>query len=67
MVVWSDTELWVFGALIGMVLLKLWSVWHVSVKAQADRNGRLIFLGLIIGLTLFGVGAKTYISMMMGV
>ncbi|MDI3325047.1 hypothetical protein QKW35_11715 [Pontibacterium granulatum] len=67
MVVWSDTELWVFGALVGMVLLKLWSVWHVSVKAKADRNGRLIFLGLIIGLTLFGVGAKTYISMMMGV
>lgn len=67
MVVWSDTEIWVFAALIGMVLVKLWTVWHVSLQSQADRIGKLIFLGLIVGLTLFGIGAKTYISIMMGV
>jgi len=67
MVIWTDAELWVFAALIGMVVLKLWTVWHVSIKAQADKVGKLIFLGLIAGLTLFGIGAKTYFSMMMGV
>jgi len=65
MVEWTTTEVWVFAAVLGMVVFKLWSVWHVSLKARADKVGKLIFLGLIVGMTLFGVGAKTYISMMM--
>lgn len=65
MIQWSQSEMWVFYALIGMVLFKLWSVWHVSLKAKADTHGKLIFLGLISLMTLFGLGAKTYISYMM--
>ena len=66
MVIWSTTEIWVFSTLLLMIAFKLWSVWHVSLKAKADRTGKLIFLGLISGLTLFGLFAKSYISMMMG-
>ena len=66
MVQWSTTEVAVFFALIGMVIFKLWTVWHVSLKSGANREGRAIFLGLLTGMTLFGVGAKFYISHMLG-
>ncbi|MDO6515243.1 hypothetical protein Q4486_13950 [Neptuniibacter sp. 2_MG-2023] len=62
MVIWSTGEIFVFFAVIGMIVFKLWSVWHVSLKAGANREGRVIFLGLITGLTLFGITAKIYIS-----
>ncbi|MBR9868388.1 MAG: hypothetical protein GYB20_11945 [Oceanospirillales bacterium] len=62
MVIWSTSEIGVFIAVIGMIILKLWSVWHVSLKAGANREGRAIFLGLLAGLTLFGLTAKIYIS-----
>lgn len=58
--------MFVFALVGGMVLFKLWSVWHVSRQAKANREGKLIFLGVITSITLFGVGAKFYISMMMG-
>jgi len=67
MVVWSTTEIVVFFLVGLMVLFKLWSVWHVANRSKANRSGRLIFLGLISTLTLFGVGAKAYISYQMGI
>ncbi|WP_261832954.1 hypothetical protein [Amphritea atlantica] len=49
-----------------MIVFKLWSVWHVSLKAGANREGRTIFLGILGGLTLFGLTAKIYISHVLG-
>ena len=66
MVIWSTGEIVVFFAVIGMIIFKLWSVWHVSLKAGANRKGRTIFLGLITGLTLFAITAKIYISHVLG-
>ncbi|MFT6351523.1 MAG: hypothetical protein ACJAZ4_001036 [Neptuniibacter pectenicola] len=66
MVIWSTGEIVVFFAVIGMIIFKLWSVWHVSLKAGANREGRAIFLGLITGLTLFAITAKIYISHVLG-
>ena len=66
MVQWSDSEILVFSLVGAMILIKLWTVWHVSRQAKANREGKLIFLGLIISITLFGIGAKFYIGMMMG-
>jgi len=62
MVIWSTSEVSVFIAVIGMIIFKLWSVWQVSLKAGANREGRVIFLGLLSGLTVFGLTAKIYIS-----
>jgi len=62
MVIWSTSEVGVFIAVIGMIIFKLWSVWQVSLKAGANREGRVIFLGLLSGLTVFGLTAKIYIS-----
>lgn len=62
MVIWSTSEMGVFIAVIGMIVFKLWSIWHVSLKSGANREGRAIFLGLLTGLTLFGLTAKVYIS-----
>ncbi|MBY4677145.1 hypothetical protein [Marinobacterium arenosum] len=67
MVIWSTTEIVVFAAVALMVLFKLWSVWHVARRSQANREGKLIFLGVISSLTLFGIGAKLYISHQMGI
>ena len=61
MVIWSTSEIYVFVAVMVMIVLKLWSVWHISLKAGANREGRAIFLGLLTGLTLFGLTAKVYI------
>lgn len=66
MVVWSDAEVAVFVAVILMVVVKLWTVWHISIKAEASFEGKVIFLGLVSGLTLFGLLAKLYISSVMG-
>ncbi|KXJ51261.1 MAG: hypothetical protein AXW15_04795 [Neptuniibacter sp. Phe_28] len=66
MVIWSTGEIVVFFAVIGMIIFKLLSVWHVSLKAGANREGRAIFLGLITGLTLFAITAKIYISHVLG-
>lgn len=66
MVVWSDTEVAVFYVVALMIVFKLWTVWHVSLKANANAAGRMIFLGIISGLTLFGIAAKFYISSVMG-
>lgn len=63
---WSNAEIAVFIIVGLMVLLKLWSVWHVASKAKANKEGRIIFLGLITMLTAFGVSAKFYISYQMG-
>ncbi|WP_028303854.1 hypothetical protein [Oceanospirillum maris] len=65
MIVWSPSEIAVFSAVGLMIVLKLWTVWHVSIKAKANREGKMIFLGLISGLALFGIGAKVYIGSMM--
>ncbi|RTE64624.1 hypothetical protein EH243_16090 [Amphritea opalescens] len=62
MVIWTTSEIYVFIAVIGMIVFKLWSVWHVSLQAKANREGRVIFLGLLSDLTLFGLTAKIYIS-----
>lgn len=67
MVNWSDTELAVFSIVGILVLFKLWTIWHVASKAKASRTGKLMFMGLISGLSLFGVGAKLWISYQMGV
>ena len=67
MVIWSTTELVVFALVAAMIVFKLWSVWHVSVKSQANRAGKLIFLGLISGLSLFGILAKLWIGHQMAV
>lgn len=67
MVNWSDTEVAVFSIVGMLVLYKLWTVWHVASQANASRTGKLMFLGLISGLSLFGVGAKVWISYQMGV
>lgn len=66
MVVWSNTEIAVFIAVLVMVFFKLWTVWHVSNKAKASIEGRMIFLWGIAGMTLFTLAAKTYISYQMG-
>jgi hypothetical protein len=66
MVIWSTSEISVFIAVIGMIVFKLWSVWHVSLKAGANLEGRTIFLGILGGLTLFGLTAKIYISHVLG-
>ncbi|WP_286238604.1 hypothetical protein [Neptuniibacter halophilus] len=66
MVVWSNTEIAVFFVVLGMVAFKLWTVWHVSNKARATLEGRLIFIWGIAGMTLFTLAAKTYISYQMG-
>ncbi|OOV87585.1 hypothetical protein [Oceanospirillum linum] len=65
MIVWSPGEIAVFSVVGLMIVLKLWTVWHVSIKAKANREGKMIFLGLISGLALFGIGAKVYIGSMM--
>ncbi|MDO6563887.1 hypothetical protein Q4488_10885 [Amphritea sp. 1_MG-2023] len=62
MITWTTSEIYVFITVIVMILLKLWSVWHVALKAGANREGRIIFLGLLSGLSLFGLTAKLYIS-----
>mgnify|MGYP000273881368 CR=1 FL=1 len=66
MVQWTTTEIAVFIAVALMIVFKLWSVWHVSVKAKASREGRFIFLGGISAMSLFGIGAKLFISYQMG-
>ena len=66
MVAWSNTEITVFFAVLGMVAFKLWSVWHVSNKSKASREGRFIFLWGITGMTTFALLAKTYVSYQMG-
>ncbi|WP_177201137.1 hypothetical protein [Neptunomonas qingdaonensis] len=48
-----------------MILYKFWSVWTVSKQSKASREGKMIFIGLISGATVFGVMAKLYISMAM--
>lgn len=67
MIVWSQTEIAVFIAVGLMVVFKLWSVWHVSLKSRANRQGRMIFLGLISCMTLFGIIAKFWISHQMAI
>lgn len=67
MVIWSDTEIAVFFVVLAMVGFKLWTVWHVSNKAKASFEGRLIFLWGIAGMTLFTLAAKSYISYQMGI
>ena len=66
MVIWTATEIGVFIAVLLMVAFKLWTVWHVSNKAKATLEGRLIFLWGIAGMTAFTLLAKTYISYQMG-
>ncbi|WP_415912155.1 hypothetical protein [Neptuniibacter sp. QD37_11] len=48
-----------------MILFKFWTVWHVSKKAQATIEGRMIFLWGIVGMSTFVLLAKTYISYQM--
>lgn len=67
MVIWSTTEIAVFMAVLGMIAFKLWTVWHVSNKAKATIEGRMIFLWGIAGMTLFTLAAKSYISYQMGI
>lgn len=67
MVIWSSAEVGVFFALIGMIILKIWTVWHVAKKSNATREGRLIFVWGITGLTAFAVAAKSFISYQMGI
>lgn len=66
MVVWSDVEIAVFFVVILMIGVKLWTVWHVSLKSKASKEGKMIFLGLIAGFSIFGILAKVYITKMMG-
>ena len=66
MVIWSDTELLVFALVLGMVIFKIWTVWHVSRQAKASKEGKLIFLWGITGMTTFALLAKGYISYQMG-
>lgn len=61
-----DSEIFVIICVVGMVLFKFWSVWTVSKDAKASREGKLIFVGLISGVSVFGIMAKLYISMAMG-
>lgn len=61
-----DSETFVIVCVTGMILYKFWSVWTVSKDAKASREGKLIFLGLIGGASIFGIMAKLYISMAMG-
>lgn len=65
MIIWSNTEIAVFLAVLAMVAFKLWTVWHVSNKSNATFEGRLIFLWGIAGMTVFAMLAKTYISYQM--
>lgn len=65
MVIWSNTELVVYSLVLGMIFFKFWTVWHVSKKAQATIEGRMIFLWGIIGMSTFILLAKTYISYQM--
>lgn len=60
-----DSEIFVAICLIAMILFKFWSVWNVSKQSKATREGKLIFIGLISGATVFGLMAKLYISMAM--
>ncbi len=66
MMMWSQTEIMVFYVLLAMLGYKLWTVWHVARKSKANREGKLIFIGVISGLSLFAAGAKLYIGHMMG-
>ncbi|BBB29687.1 hypothetical protein [Neptunomonas japonica] len=61
-----DSEIFVIICVTGMILFKFWSVWTVSNDSKASREGKLIFLGLISGASVFGIMAKLYISMAMG-
>ncbi|MBR9882659.1 MAG: hypothetical protein GYB21_02960 [Oceanospirillales bacterium] len=67
MVQWSNTEIAVFIALLFAIGFKLWSVWHVQICAKATREGKMIFLGLVSGLTLFAIAAKFFISYQMAI
>lgn len=67
MILWTTTEVAVFIALIAMVILKIWTVCHVAKKSNASREGRIIFIWGISGLTAFAVIAKSYISYQMGI
>ncbi|SFG33390.1 hypothetical protein SAMN05216175_105231 [Neptunomonas qingdaonensis] len=60
-----DSEIFVLVCVILMILYKFWSVWTVSKQSKASREGKMIFIGLISGATVFGVMAKLYISMAM--
>ncbi|WP_028470833.1 DUF2788 domain-containing protein [Neptunomonas japonica] len=61
-----DSETFVIICVTAMILFKFWSVWTVSKDSKASREGKLIFLGLISGVSVFGIMAKLYISMAMG-
>lgn len=67
MVQWSTTEIAVFVAVLFAIGFKLWSVWHIQICASATREGKLIFLGLVSGLTLFALAAKFFISYQMSI
>ncbi|WP_372742525.1 hypothetical protein [Neptunomonas sp.] len=60
-----DSEIFVLVCVILMIMYKFWSVWTVSKQSKASREGKMIFIGLISGATVFGVMAKLYISMAM--
>ncbi|WP_372739511.1 hypothetical protein [Neptunomonas sp.] len=60
-----DSEIFVLACVILMIMYKFWSVWTVSKQSKASREGKMIFIGLISGATVFGVMAKLYISMAM--
>lgn len=66
MVIWSTSEKLVFVALLMMVILKLWTVWHVANRYKASCEGRMIFVWGITGMTAFAVVAKSYVSYQMG-
>ncbi|MBT00359.1 MAG: hypothetical protein CMI01_17040 [Oceanospirillaceae bacterium] len=67
MVQWSQTEIAVFIVLMLAIAFKIWSVWHVQICAKASREGKLIFFGLVSGLTAFAVAAKFFISYQMAI
>ncbi|MFB9887273.1 hypothetical protein ACFFLH_12710 [Balneatrix alpica] len=50
------------AALIAMVGLKFWTVWRVAKDAQANREGKWLFLGILTGLSVFALLAKVFIS-----
>jgi len=67
MIIWDTTEFFVYSMVFLMIIFKLWSVWHVSLQSGANKQGRIIFIGIISSLTAFGIIAKLYISAVMNV
>lgn len=67
MVQWTVTEIGVFVVVLLAVGFKLWSVWYIQICAHASREGKLLFLGLIAGLSLFALAAKFFISYQMSI